>query len=1056
MATHHGFIEEFPFIRIDAFDGDPALVNPYTGLAPHFYLLTHAHTDHITGLDSPHFSGQIYATPLTKQLILETMTAADRVRYEELGSHIRKNRKFANLTRCRSAISGGRGRGIDRIKEIPLNTPTLISGPDGTSVTVTALDANHCPGSCMFLIEGPSPSAGRLPRAILHTGDLRAEAWWLDSLRHNPLIQPFLAPPLPCPPPTMTTTTKGKGKGRATDVESERIELERRGARGRARGKVLDCVYLDTSCVLVDEELVPKEEAVDALVELISLYPPDTRFFLNAWTWGYEEMLKGVYQAFGEEIHLDWYKHKIYTSSPFRTAEPLLASLGTTSSYPTPPSPSTPAPPPEPSPSLRAPPSSLSSVSELKTKKERNKPPPFAPPAQAPLLRFHACERRWRCDHVWASGIGCYAWEEEYLPCLEGPKRFKTFGGAGGGGGGGGVGLRRDGGTEQDGQGGKVVFVNPCEMTRWRWEAYKEDLWGRVEEYWEEETKIGTKGVSRDEVHDGQQGKGKGKGKGGRKSRGAEGEGKKELPKSLISPLARHSTLPELQRLIALFRPRTLYPLTIAPPTPQHPAYDYCALPSLFGPFLDPEGGETRLRAEAQAHKKGVLENLERRRRGKGRVLDSSPEEVEGGDADGGLVASDWVKEMEKRKMNVEGGWEAFREVEEWCVKLEKGEKKRGEAERKEKRGQEEVDRDEVLVLVLDTDGEEEAKEEAGTEDRRTRQMQLDEENASPTTTSSLPVRRQSTRDYDLSRREAELGRRPSPFLDAATSTALLSSASIDSQTPSPSPPLRSVLSRRDRTPEPTIGPATVQATTTSIGQPLRKSVTWAASPSPRQSTSSTSKRPFAPTGLSSPELGVSEEHMPKKKRPGLAHNLQDLFSSSSNAASPNLSHLGSASTTSTTSTTSAPTANARVPTPMSPPQPLQPIPIPTSSSLSGPPPPPVQPIPPTKKPLITARPSAASRPRRRAITAALKRSIRGEVMKDGGVRPFEEGDERLGGRRALPPMKIVAKGKGREEGRVLREVQEEGTAVGAGVETTAWTSPSSFRTVGASVSVSP
>jgi L-ascorbate metabolism protein UlaG (beta-lactamase superfamily) len=67
MSTHHGFssspsppeklepsanslqVKEFPWIRVDAFDGDPSVVNPYTGQAPHFYLLTHAHTDHITG-----------------------------------------------------------------------------------------------------------------------------------------------------------------------------------------------------------------------------------------------------------------------------------------------------------------------------------------------------------------------------------------------------------------------------------------------------------------------------------------------------------------------------------------------------------------------------------------------------------------------------------------------------------------------------------------------------------------------------------------------------------------------------------------------------------------------------------------------------------------------------------------------------------------------------------------------------------------------------------------------------------------------------------------------
>ena len=45
-----------------------------------------------------------------------------------------------------------------------------------------------------------------------------------------------------------------------------------------------------------------QERAVADLVRLIELYPPDTQFFLNAWTPGYEEMLKGVYRAFGERV----------------------------------------------------------------------------------------------------------------------------------------------------------------------------------------------------------------------------------------------------------------------------------------------------------------------------------------------------------------------------------------------------------------------------------------------------------------------------------------------------------------------------------------------------------------------------------------------------------------------------------------------------------------------------------------------------------------------------------------------------------------------------------
>lgn len=65
-----------------------------------------------------------------------------------------------------------------------------------------------------------------------------------------------------------------------------------------------------------------------------------------------------------------------------------------------------------------------------------------------------------------------------------------------------------------------------------------------------------------------------------------------------LAPLARHSTLPELQELVGLFRPRTLYPNTIYP---EAMGADYLSLPRLFGPFLA-RGGAARLKREAQSY----------------------------------------------------------------------------------------------------------------------------------------------------------------------------------------------------------------------------------------------------------------------------------------------------------------------------------------------------------------------------------------------------------------------------------------------------------------------
>lgn len=60
-------------------------------------------------------------------------------------------------------------------------------------------------------------------------------------------------------------------------------------------------------------------------------YPPHTRFFINTWTWGYEDILKAIARAFDSKvrfpdikavtcfhtirkIHVDRYKHDVYTS----------------------------------------------------------------------------------------------------------------------------------------------------------------------------------------------------------------------------------------------------------------------------------------------------------------------------------------------------------------------------------------------------------------------------------------------------------------------------------------------------------------------------------------------------------------------------------------------------------------------------------------------------------------------------------------------------------------------------------------------------------------------
>ena len=105
-----------------------------------------------------------------------------------------------------------------------------------------------------------------------------------------------------------------------------------------------------------------QNRATSGLIELMKLYPPSTHFFINSWTWGYEDILKAIARAFNTpvsplplllffpssqftQIHLDRYKHGIFKC----LSDPFLRRIATSD------------------------------------------------PA---ATRFHACERFDRCDHV--------------------------------------------------------------------------------------------------------------------------------------------------------------------------------------------------------------------------------------------------------------------------------------------------------------------------------------------------------------------------------------------------------------------------------------------------------------------------------------------------------------------------------------------------------------------------------------------------------------------------------------------------------------------------------
>ncbi|TFL01927.1 DNA repair metallo-beta-lactamase-domain-containing protein [Pterulicium gracile] len=140
-APFYKVLQGFP-IAVDAFRY--GAVPGVTG-----YFLTHAHSDHYTNLSSKWEHGPIYCSAETANVIAHLLSV---------------DRKW--------------------LRPLPMNVTTPV--PDSGGVSVTLIDANHCPGSCLFMFEGPQTlNAGdsnfksshvgskRIFR-YLHCGDFRA------------------------------------------------------------------------------------------------------------------------------------------------------------------------------------------------------------------------------------------------------------------------------------------------------------------------------------------------------------------------------------------------------------------------------------------------------------------------------------------------------------------------------------------------------------------------------------------------------------------------------------------------------------------------------------------------------------------------------------------------------------------------------------------------------------------------------------------------------------------------------------------------------------------
>lgn len=85
-------------------------------------------------------------------------------------------------------------------------------------------------------------------KAILYTGDIRSEPWFVNAISRSPSLVEY-----------------------------------------SAGFKTLDKIYLDTSFIS-DVPFQTKAEGIAELLRKVSRYPDDTVFHFQAWTYGYEDV----------------------------------------------------------------------------------------------------------------------------------------------------------------------------------------------------------------------------------------------------------------------------------------------------------------------------------------------------------------------------------------------------------------------------------------------------------------------------------------------------------------------------------------------------------------------------------------------------------------------------------------------------------------------------------------------------------------------------------------------------------------------------------------------
>ncbi|KAL4444185.1 hypothetical protein ABPG75_011922 [Micractinium tetrahymenae] len=229
------------------------------------YFLTHAHSDHTTGLTSSWDAGPIYCSPITARILRHDF-------------NIRPN----------------------RLRILELDRPVMIGG-----VEVTLIDANHCPGAVMLLFKIPTPGAASMAAGGSATDGKPA-----------PQLTPAKRP---------ATDAAGTAAGAAAAATaawaapaaaacSHTTVLHTGDFRwqpGMARhpslaGRRIDCLMLDTTYCQPKWRFPPQAEAVALMVREMrreAAQDPGTLFVIGSYHIGKERAYLGAAHQLGWRVH---------------------------------------------------------------------------------------------------------------------------------------------------------------------------------------------------------------------------------------------------------------------------------------------------------------------------------------------------------------------------------------------------------------------------------------------------------------------------------------------------------------------------------------------------------------------------------------------------------------------------------------------------------------------------------------------------------------------------------------------------------------------------------